>query len=122
MDDSYLRNLLEKTLNSYKILSNLRDKPDDLITIKQELGKIQGMVQVIVNKIEKSENYSDSFSEFSDAAKSFLKEYSFSREIDTVLESYPGDSYRIKNIRLVILEALEKSELITKAQSLLQAL
>ena len=122
MDDNYLRNLLVKTLNSYKILSELRDKSDDLITIKQELGKIQGMVQVLVNKIEKSENYSDSFSEFSDAAKSFLKEYSFSHEIETTLESYPGDSYRIKNIRLVILEALEKSELIAKAQSLLQAL
>ena len=41
MDDNYIKNLLKQTLDSYKIIKGLKDKPGDLITIKEELGKIQ---------------------------------------------------------------------------------
>ena len=122
MGDTYIRNLLEQTLDSYKILIELRDEPEDLITIKQEVGKIHGLVQVTINKIEKSGNNSDSVSEFLDAAQSYLRDYSFNHEIYTVLESYPEDSHRIKNIRLVIVKALERSGVIPKAEELLRLL
>ena len=42
MDDIYVKNLLEQTLDSYKIIKGLKDKPGDLVTIKQELGRTQG--------------------------------------------------------------------------------
>ena len=41
MDDIYAKNLLEQTLDSYKIIKGLKDKPRDLVTIKQELGRTQ---------------------------------------------------------------------------------
>ena len=122
MDDSYIKNLLKQTLDSYKIIKELKDKPRDLITIKEELGKIQGLLQVIVSKIEKLEDNSDSVTEFSDVAKSYLKDYSFYHEIDTVAKLYSDDSYRIKGIRLAILSALEKSRVITKIDDLLRIL
>jgi len=122
MDDSYIKNLLKQTLNSYKIIKELKDRPGDLVTIKEELGKIQGLLQVIVNKIEKSKDNSDSVAEFSDVAKSYLKDYSFYHEIDTVAELYSDDPHRIKGIRLTVLSALEKSRVITKIDDLLRAL
>ncbi|MGI0010878.1 MAG: hypothetical protein ACREAE_05720 [Nitrosopumilaceae archaeon] len=122
MDYDYIKSLLEQTIDSYKILNELRDKSGDLDTIKKELGKIQGLVQVLVNKIEKSENYSDSYSELLDASKLYLKDYSFHSEIDRISQLYSEDHHRIKNIRLSILAALEKTKLITKAIALLEVL
>ena len=43
MDDNYIKNLLEQTLGSYKIIKGLKDKPSDLVILKKELGKIQGL-------------------------------------------------------------------------------
>src|SRR5574341_808326 len=105
MDYDYIKGILKQTIDSYKILNELRDKPGDLDTIKKELGKIQGLVQVLVNKIEKSGNYSDSYSEVLDASKSYLKDYSFYNEIDRISQLYSDDPHRIKNIRLSILVA-----------------
>lgn len=122
MDDEYVRNLLGQISNSYKLLTELRDKPGDLATIKQELGKIHGVLQVLVNKIEKSGNDSDMVSEFLDASKAYLRDYSFNYEIDNVSELYPEDHHRIKNLRTVILTALEKCEVISKVNTLLQEL
>lgn len=122
MDYKYIRNLLGQTLDSYKILTELRDKPGDLVTIKQELGKMHGILQVLVNKMEKSDNNSDMVSEFSDATKAYLRDYSFNYEIDNVSKLYPEDHHRIKNLRLLIITALEKCEVISKANTLLQEL
>ena len=122
MDDKYIKNLLGQTLDSYKILIELRDKPGDLVTIKQELGKMHGVLQVLVNKMEKSDNNSDMVSEFVNAVKAYLRDYSFNREVDNVSELYPEDHHRIKNLRVLILTALEECEVISKANILLQEL
>ena len=122
MDNGYIKRILKQTIDSYKILNDLKDKPEDLVILKRELGKIQGLVQVLVNKIEKSENYSDSYSELLSASKSYLKDYNFHNEIDRISQLYSEDPYRVKNIRLTILVALEKSKLISKAIALLQVL
>jgi len=122
MDYDYIKRILEQTIDSYKILNEIRDKPGDLDIIKKELSKIQGLVQVMVNKIEKSENYSDSYSELLSASKLYLKDYNFHNEIDRISQLYSDDPYRVKNIRLLILTALEKTKLISKAIALLQVL
>ena len=74
MDDNYIKNLLEQTLSSYHIIKGLKDKPGDLVILKEELGKIQGLLQVVINKIERSENISDSITEFLDVSRSYLKD------------------------------------------------
>lgn len=122
MDYDYMKGILKQTIDSYKILNELRDKPGDLDIIKKEVSKIQGLVQVLVNKIEKSGNYSDSYSELLDASKSYIKDYSFYNEIDRISQLYSDDPHRIKNIRFSILAALEKTKLITKSIALLEVL
>ena len=122
MDYGYIKKILEHTIDSYKILNDIKDKPGDLDIIKKELNRIHGLVQVLVNKIEKSENYSDSYSELLSASKLYLKDYNFHNEIDRISQLYSEDPYRIKNIRLLILTALEKTKLISKAIALLQVL
>ena len=113
---------MKQIIDSYKILNELRDKPGDLDIIKKELGRIQGLVKVLVNKIEKSGNYSDSYSGLVVASKSYLRHHNFHTEIDRISQLYSEDSYRIRNIRLSILSAFEKTKLISKTIALLQVL
>ena len=122
MDYNYIKNILEQIVNSYKKLKEIRDKSGDLDVIKKELDKIQGLVKVVVNKIEESGNYSDIYSELMVASKSYLRDHNFYTEIDRISQLYSEDSHRIKNIRLSILSALEESKLISKTIALLQVL
>ena len=122
MDNDYIKSILEQMLDSYKKLKEIRDKSGDLDVIKNELYKIQGLVKVITNKIERSGNYSDSYSELLTASRSFLRDHNFHTEIDRISQLYSEDSFRIRNIRLSILSALEESKLISKSIALLQVL
>ncbi|MEK6834613.1 MAG: hypothetical protein AABY31_03930 [Thermoproteota archaeon] len=122
MEYDYIKGILEKIIDSHKILNELKDKPGDLEIIKRELGKIQGLVQVLANKIEKSENNSDTYFELLSASKSYLKEYSFHNEIDRVSQLYSEDPHRIRNMRLSILTALEETKLIVSIIELLETL
>lgn len=122
MDDNYIKSVLGQTFASYKILQELRDKPEDLVTIRKELGKIQGLLQALVNKMEKSGNSSDSFLEFVRISKAYLGEYSFYNELDKISALYSEDPNRIKNLRLTIIFALEKSGLISKLEDMLHEL
>jgi len=122
MEYDYIKGILEKIIDSHKILNELKDKPGDLEIIKREVGKIQGLVQVLANKIEKSENNSDTYFELLSASKSYLKEYSFYNEIDRVSQLYSEDPHRIRNMRLSILTALEETKLIVSIIALLETL
>jgi len=122
MDYNYIKNILKQILDSYTKLKENRDYPGDLESIKKELGKIEGEVKVLVNKIEKSGNYSDNYSELLTAARSYLRDNNFYTEIDRISQLYSEDFFRIRNIRLTILNALEESKLISKTIALLQVL
>jgi len=50
--NEYLKGILQQILESYKILTELNDDPNDLHTIKQELSKILGLFLVIKNKLD----------------------------------------------------------------------
>jgi hypothetical protein len=122
MDYDYIKSILEQIIDSYKKLQEIRDKSGDLDVIKKELDKIQGIVKVLVIKIEKSGNYSVSYSELLAASKSFLRDHNFHTEIYRISQLYSEDSYRIRNIRISILSALEESKLISKTIALLHVL
>ena len=94
----------------------------DLEIIKRESSKIQGLVQVLVNKIEKSGNDSDTYIEFLSASNSYLKDYSFYNEIDRISQLYSDDPHRTRNMRLSILAALEETKLIVRIAALLEVL
>jgi len=120
--ENYLNGLLSQIKDSIKIIEELKDKSGDLEIIKKELAKINGLFQVIVNKLNSIDNSSDKYVELSSAAKFYLENYSFDREIETMSKLYSNDSHRLRNIRYSILKSLTDKKLIEKVDSLMKNL
>ena len=116
--DDYLRGILEQILESNQILSDLQDKLGDLDIIKKEISKINGLITVVINKLEASDNSSDDFVSLLSAGKYYLENYDFTREIETMSKLYSNDSNRLKNIRYTILDSLQDKKLMEKIETL----
>ena len=116
--DEYIKGILKQVLDSYQILLELEDKPDDLKIIKNELLKINGFLRVIVKKINSLNIQSDSFVKLSKRSKYYLESYDFEREIDTMSNLYSTDPNRLKNIRLKIIESLQDKKLIETIENI----
>ncbi len=86
--DDYLRGILEQILESNQILKNLQDKLGDLEIIKKEISKINGLITVVINKLDVSDNSSDDFVSLLSAGKYYLENYDFIREIETMSKLY----------------------------------
>ena len=120
--ENYLNGLLSQIKDSVKIIEELKDNFGDLEIIKKELAKINGLFQVIVNKLNSVDNSSDIYVELSSAAKFYLENYSFDREIETMSKLYSNDSHRLRNIRYSILKSLTDKKLIEKVDSIMENL
>ena len=118
--DNNLNEVLSRIKGSYQILEHLNDVPGDLEIIKKELAKINGLLQVIVNKLENIDNSSDKYVKLSSAAKFYLQNYSFEREIETMSKLYSDDPNRLKNIRNSVLESLQDKKLMEKVESIIE--
>ena len=118
--DNNLNEVLSRIKGSYQILEHLNDVPGDLEIIKKELAKINGLLQVIVNKLENIDNNSDKYVKLSSTAKFYLQNYSFEREIETMSKLYSDDPNRLKNIRNSILESLQDKKLMEKVESIIE--
>ena len=116
--DDYLRGILEQILESNQILKNLQDKLGDLEIIKKEISKINGLITVVINKLETTDNRSDDFVSLLSAGKYYLENYDFTREIETMSKLYSNDSNRLKNIRYTILDSLRDKKLMEKIDTL----
>lgn len=116
--DDYLRGILEQILESNHILNNLQDKLGDLEIIKKEISKINGLITVVINKLEASDNSSDDFVSLLSAGKYYLENYDFTREIETMSKLYSNDSNRLKNIRYTILDSLRDKKLMEKIETI----
>ena len=106
-------------MDSFNIIDNLNDQPGDLDIIKKELGRINGIFQVAVNKLETIDNRSDKYVELSSAMAYYLENYAFEREIETMAKLYSEDPNRLKNIRNSILDALNDKKLMEKIESII---
>jgi len=120
--ENYLDGLLSQIKDSIKIIEELKDNSGDLEIIKKELAKINGLFQVIVNKLNSIDNCSDRYVELSSAARFYLENYSFEREIETMSKLYSNDSHRLRNIRYSILKSLTDKKLIEKVDSIIEKL
>ena len=116
--DKYIKGILKQVIDSYQILLELENKPDDLKIIKNELLKINGFLRVIVKKINSSIIQSVSFIKLSKKSKYYLESYDFEREIDTMSNLYSTDPNRLKNIRLKIIESLQDKKLIETIENI----
>jgi hypothetical protein len=117
--ENYIKGILQQILNSYQILDKLKDKPGELEIIKIELSKINGLIQVVVNKLDLSKNSSNDFVKLLSASKYFIENYDFLREIESISKLYSDDPSRLKNLRFTILNALNDKKLIDKIESIL---
>jgi len=120
--DEYLKGILSQILASYKILTELDDEPNDLETIKKELSKIRGLLQVIHNKLDEKKYQTDHLVTLSKLTGYYIDTYDFTREIENLAPVYFNDSNRLKNLRLLIIDSLNDKKLIEKLQAILNRL
>ena len=116
--DDYLRGILKQILESYRHILDLKDRSGDLEIIKTEILRINGFFKVIVKKIESSQIQSDTYVKLLKQTKHFLSNYEFEREIETMSILYSDDPNRLKNIRLKIVESLQKNDLIETIETI----
>ena len=117
--DEYLKGILEQILNSYKILHELDDNPNDLEIIKKETAKINGLLRVIHNKLDEKKYQSDHLVTLRKLSRYYITTYDYSREIEYVLEIYDEDPNRIKNLRMLIINSLNDKNLVEKLETML---
>ena len=117
--DEYLKGILGQILDSYKILAELNDGPGDLETIKKELSKIRGLLQVLRSKLEEKKYQSDHLVALYKLSTYYIDTYDFTREIENLTQIYFNDSNRLKNLRLLIIDSLNDKKLVEKLQAIL---
>ena len=117
--DEYLKGILCQILDSYKILAELDDGPNDLDIIKKETSKTKGLLQVINNKLNEKKYQSDHLVTLRKLSKYYITTYDYSREIEYVSKIYGKDPNRIKNLRILIINSLNDKRMIEKIQTIL---
>ena len=120
--DEYLKGILRQILDSYKILLELTDSPNDLDIIKKETSKIKGLLQVIRNKLNEKKYQSDHLVTLRKLSTYYTETYDYSREIEYLGQIYDEDPNRIRNLRTLILNSLNDKRMIEKFQSMLDVL
>ena len=117
--DEYLKGILSQILTSHKILTELDDDPNDLETIKKELSKIRGLLQVIHNKLNEKKYQADHLVTLSKLTGYYIDTYDFTREIEVLSQVYFNDSNRLKNLRVLIINSLNDKKMIEKLHAIL---
>ena len=120
--DEYLKGILGQILASYKILTDLNDKPKDLMTIKKELSKIRGLLLVLSNKLDDKKYQQDHLVSLFKLSTYYTSTYDFTWEIEKLSQIYYNDSDRLKNLRFLIIKSLNDKKLIEKLETILNKL
>lgn len=118
----YVQKILQQILDSYDFIQNLKDQTGDLDVIKKELLKINGFFNVLQNKIGTENFQTRDLLELKPKIKSYLENYYFVKEIDTMSSLYSTDKDRIKHMRLKILESFQDKRLIDTINELMEKL
>ena len=118
----YLRGMLEQALQSCQTIEQLGDKPGDLVTIRQDLLRIRGILQVVANKIKPQDFPNSDIPGLVSRARQFLENYYFEREMDIMEPLYGDDPGRLRHLRFKVLEALQDKGLSEKMREVLAGL
>ena len=112
--NEYFKGILNQILDSYAIIENLHNSPNDLDVLQIEVAKIMGLFKIIFRKLSKNNDSLQDFSKLHKIVGEYLENYDFSREIDLLLKTFSEDQSRVKNIRMSISKSLNDKELIEK--------
>ena len=115
--NEYFKGILNHILDSYAIIENLGDSPNDLYVLQIEISKIMGLFKIIFRKLSKTDGFPQEVSGLHKIIGDYLENYDFSREIDLLLKTFSEDQSRVKNIRMSISKSLNDKELIEKIYS-----
>ena len=115
--NEYFKGILNQILDSYAIIENLGDGPNDLHVLQIETSKIMGLFKIIFRKLNKTDGLPQEVSQLHKIVGDYLQNYDFSREIDLLLKTFSEDQSRVKNIRMSISKSLNDKELIEKIYS-----
>ena len=118
----YLKSILVQIIESHNTLKEISDNPGDLELINKELLKINGFMKVIVSKVDESKIPASDFKQVKSKLNQYLENYYFVQEIETMGPLYSEDTFRIKNMRMKILEALEDKKMIMSIEELIEQL
>ena len=116
--NEYFKGILNQILDSYAIIENLDNTPNDLHVLQIEVAKIMGLFKIISRKLDKTSELPQDFSKLHKIVEENLVNYDFSREIELLLKTFSEDQSRVKNIRLSVSKSLNDKELIEKIYSL----
>ncbi len=108
----YLKDIMKKILNSYSIIDELSDKPNDLQLLKIELQKINGFLLVLSKKICLDNVDQLTTKKLENKISLYFQNYDFSREINLLIDTYANDNLRVKNIRMSVINSLNDGKLI----------
>ena len=112
--NEYFKGILNQILDSYAIIENLGDSPNDLYVLQIEISKNMGLFKIIFRKLGKTDGFPQEVSGLHKIIGDYLENYDFSREIDLLLKTFSEDQSRVKNIRISISKSLNDKELIEK--------
>ena len=110
-NNEYLSDILKKILNSYSIIENLSDQPNDLELLEIELKKINGFLLVLEKKVTLLINSSIT-RKLEKKINLYFQNYDFSREIILLIDTYSNDDLRVRNIRNSVINSLDDGKLI----------
>ncbi len=110
-NNEYLSDILKKILNSYSIIENLSDQPNDLELLEIELKKINGFLLVLEKKVTLLINSSIT-RKLEKKINLYFQNYDFSREIILLIDTYSNDNLRVRNIRNSVINSLDDGKLI----------
>ena len=112
--DEYFHDLMKKILNSHDIIKNLGDSKEDFFTLDVELTKINGLLRVLLRKLEEFSDKNTDFSKLQKKIQNYFENYYFIGEIEKIKEIYSEDPLRIKHIRNSIINSLQDNKMIFK--------
>jgi len=115
--DGYIKKLLTQTLDAHAVLSELKDKPGDLEIIKKQVEKVESIFKALCQKL--GDFSSEEYVSLAKSAKFFVENYDF-YDIIEAYKLYDEDPERVKNIRTLVLTALERKDFVKHIQEMLK--
>ena len=110
--DEYLYDLMKKILDSYNIIENLEDSKNDLFILDLELGKINGLLKVLLRKTEEFSNKNTELLKLNKKISGYFENFYFENELEKIKEIYSEDPHRVKSIRNSVVNSLQDNKLI----------
>ena len=103
---------MKKILKSYDIIKNLEDSKEDLFALDVELTKINGLLRVLLRKLEEFSDKNTDFSKLQKKIENYFENHYFIAELEKIKEIYSEDPLRIKHIRNSIVNSLQDDKMI----------